>query len=257
MPYKYTGKEYDPETKLTYYGARYYDAKLSRWISVDPPLISGAYLPQPGGDGSQLPGLGGVFNPINLDAYQYAGMNPVKYVDPDGNEIDVSDLNDGQKREVLKAFLYISQSKRGKELVDNISKPVKDGGMMFKIKMNKKARVEYDTKTQTIHWDSTSDLEVFDTEREGKKGKQSPALGLAHELGHADQHCKGRGSELIKSLTNEEIKYKVENDNLYDTEIPIAEQLNNKHNRNEGIRREYRDVVRYFNAKGVKSNEEK
>ncbi|MDA3911696.1 MAG: RHS repeat-associated core domain-containing protein, partial [Bacteroidales bacterium] len=84
MPYKYTGKEYDPETKLTYYGARYYDAKLSRWISVDPPLISGAYL---GNDPSKLPGMGGVFNPINLDAYQYGGMNPVKYVDADGNFI--------------------------------------------------------------------------------------------------------------------------------------------------------------------------
>ncbi len=42
-------------------------------------------MPQPGGDGSQLPGLGGVFNPINLNAYHYAGLNPVKYVDPDGN----------------------------------------------------------------------------------------------------------------------------------------------------------------------------
>ena len=85
MPYKYTGKEYDPETKLTYYGARYYDAKLSRWISVDPPLISGAYL---GNNPSKLPGMGGVFNPINLDAYQYGGMNPVKYVDPDGNALN-------------------------------------------------------------------------------------------------------------------------------------------------------------------------
>jgi RHS repeat-associated protein len=86
MPYKYTGKEYDPETKLTYYGARYYDAKLSRWISVDPPLISGAYL---GKDPSKLPGLGGVFNPINLNAYHYAGLNPVKYIDPDGNYSEI------------------------------------------------------------------------------------------------------------------------------------------------------------------------
>ncbi len=81
--YKYTGKEYDPETKLTYYGARYYDAKLSRWISVDPPLISGEYL---GNDPSKLPSMGGVFNPINLNGYQYAGANPVKYVDPTGED---------------------------------------------------------------------------------------------------------------------------------------------------------------------------
>jgi RHS repeat-associated protein len=82
LPYKYTGKEYDEETKLTYYGARYYDAQLSRWISVDPPLATGAYI---GNDPSKLPGLGGVFNPINLNGYQYAGMNPIKYTDADGN----------------------------------------------------------------------------------------------------------------------------------------------------------------------------
>ena len=31
-----------------------------------------------------LPGMGGVFNTVNLNVYHYAGNNPVKYVDPDG-----------------------------------------------------------------------------------------------------------------------------------------------------------------------------
>ncbi len=40
------------------------------------------YLQQ---DGSKkLPGIGGVFNAVNLDVYHYAGQNPVKLVDPDG-----------------------------------------------------------------------------------------------------------------------------------------------------------------------------
>jgi len=34
---------------------------------------------------SKLPGMGGVFNSINLDAYHYAGQNPVMMTDPDGN----------------------------------------------------------------------------------------------------------------------------------------------------------------------------
>jgi len=33
-----------------------------------------------------LPGMGGVFNAINLNVYHYAGNNPVKYTDPDGRE---------------------------------------------------------------------------------------------------------------------------------------------------------------------------
>jgi len=31
-----------------------------------------------------LPGMGGVFNTVNLHVYHYAGNNPVKYTDPMG-----------------------------------------------------------------------------------------------------------------------------------------------------------------------------
>jgi hypothetical protein len=36
-----------------------------------------------------LPGQGGVFNYVNLHVYHYAGNNPVKYVDPDGNSVHI------------------------------------------------------------------------------------------------------------------------------------------------------------------------
>ena len=35
-PYIFNAKEFDEETGLYYYGARYYDPRLSLWISVDP-----------------------------------------------------------------------------------------------------------------------------------------------------------------------------------------------------------------------------
>jgi RHS repeat-associated protein len=87
---KFTGKETDPETGLYYYGARYLDPKTSRWLSGDPAL--GDYLPVAPLDDEEkkrnanLPGMGGVFNYVNLHVYHYAGNNPVKYVDPDGSK---------------------------------------------------------------------------------------------------------------------------------------------------------------------------
>jgi hypothetical protein len=79
--------------------ARYYDSTLERWISVDPAIEN--YLPNPNdfdtehdyfwyltNDKSQkLPGIGGVFNAVNLDMYHYAGQNPVKLIDPNGKDI--------------------------------------------------------------------------------------------------------------------------------------------------------------------------
>ncbi|WP_038177340.1 RHS repeat domain-containing protein, partial [Treponema pedis] len=88
LPFRFTGKELDEETGLYYYGARYLDPKYSRWLSGDPALND--YIPQaPVNDEAKkhnenLPGMGGVFNIVNLHVYHYAGNNPVKYVDPDG-----------------------------------------------------------------------------------------------------------------------------------------------------------------------------
>ena len=87
------------ETGVNYYGARYLDPKYSRWLSGDPALSD--YIPKAPIDdeakkhNENLPGMGGVFNVVNLHLYHYAGNNPVKYTDPDGEHIEVFDNNDG------------------------------------------------------------------------------------------------------------------------------------------------------------------
>jgi len=91
LPFRFTGKEMDEETGLYYYGARYLDPKYSRWLSGDPAL--GDYIPSAGADSSELAGMGGVYNTVNLHLYHYAGNNPIKYIDPTGRDDLYYDVN--------------------------------------------------------------------------------------------------------------------------------------------------------------------
>ncbi len=61
-PYKFNGKELDDETGLYYYGARYYDPRVSIWLSVDP--LAEKYP--------------------NTSPYTYCNNNPINLIDPDG-----------------------------------------------------------------------------------------------------------------------------------------------------------------------------
>jgi RHS repeat-associated protein len=64
--HRFTGQIFDPESGLYYYGARYYDPELARFISPDP------IVPSPG-------------DPQSLNRYSYVRNNPVKYIDPTGH----------------------------------------------------------------------------------------------------------------------------------------------------------------------------
>ena len=62
----YTGKRLDKDTGLYYYGARYYDPVLGRFIQPD------TIVPDP-------------FNPQSLNRYSYTDNNPINYTDPTGH----------------------------------------------------------------------------------------------------------------------------------------------------------------------------
>ncbi len=75
----FTGKELDDETGLNYYMTRYYDSDVGRFIQPDPLLLRIDQMTED--ERNEF-----LSNPQNLNAYTYAKNNPVKYVDPDGEE---------------------------------------------------------------------------------------------------------------------------------------------------------------------------
>ncbi len=101
LAFKFTGKELDSETGLYSYGARYLNPRTSRWVSPDPAM--GDYLPvAPVNDDARkhngnLPGMGGVFNLVNLGVYHYGGNNPLKLIDPTGRD-DVSSVSESSRQ---------------------------------------------------------------------------------------------------------------------------------------------------------------
>ena len=62
QPFTYTAREFDTETGMYFYRARYYDSKVGRFVTKDPIGFKGG-----------------------INVYAYVGNNPIKYRDPSGH----------------------------------------------------------------------------------------------------------------------------------------------------------------------------
>jgi len=72
-PFKFTGQRLDSEFGLYYYGARYYDPELGRFVAADTVV-------QDAGD------------PQSWNRYSYARNNPILFTDPSGNIFIIDDF---------------------------------------------------------------------------------------------------------------------------------------------------------------------
>ena len=96
LPYKFNGKQFDEETGLYYYGARYMNPMASIWYGVD--LLTGKYP--------------------NVSGYIYCIDNPIKLIDVDGKDwfVNYQGFYLWSNKSQVAGFTYY-----GKTLPNNIS----------------------------------------------------------------------------------------------------------------------------------------
>ncbi|MBI1912831.1 MAG: RHS repeat-associated core domain-containing protein, partial [Deltaproteobacteria bacterium] len=153
--YTFTGREYDSETGLYYYRARYYDPEAGRFIGKDPIGFAGG----------------------DVNVYGYVGNNSVNWTDVFGLKIDLSEAG-----RLKKALKKLKSTKRGKQLYEIMKK----SEITYKIIDKKILDAYYDPSAHEIIIDPE-----FHPEIKVKKGctekivQASSERILGHEMGHA------------------------------------------------------------------------
>ena len=81
IKFKYTGKERDKESLYDYFGARYYDARIGRWGTIDP-MMEKHY---------------------DFSPYNYVLDNPLILIDPDGKDVILKGENNKEVFDYIKS----------------------------------------------------------------------------------------------------------------------------------------------------------
>ena len=169
--FTFTGKERDEETGYGYFGARYMDHELmTMWLSVDP--LADKY-----------PGI---------SPYNYCAWNPVKLVDPDGEEgivVSGSPGNHTNKRHFLENGLDRAQKskshyKRSREqttwfIYNDPQNPTPD--KLIKEYTNKAKKKGINVKVVT----NVDDITNYINKKNGKKSRDKDRISSFYYLGHA------------------------------------------------------------------------
>ena len=202
-PYLFTGKELDEETGLYYFGARYYDPRLSQWTTNDPALDEYLMEEPPreasDRDAAQIePGayfrlsrLRGVYAPANLGLYGYAWQSPVVVHDPDGRKIVFDPKASATfKAEYARARKYL----KGIKAADAVFAKLEKSKEVFTIREGfKLTDTAYNPHSKEIVWNPYSALRT-------SNGTQTPALGLLHEGDHAAKHLQVKTTAAYNKL---------------------------------------------------------
>lgn len=157
-PYLFNVKEFDEETGMYYYGARYYEPRLSLWMSVDP--LQEKYP--------------------NISTYCYAANNPIKFIDSDGRKLlFASGTTKAFKQKFRAAIMYLHEHN-----ADGIIAQIDKSSTIIYITERVGEASAFSKTKKTIYWDPNMGVLTSSDK------KMSPAAVLNHEADHTLQYLK-------------------------------------------------------------------
>ena len=184
LPYKFNSKQFDEETGLYYYGARYMNPVTSLWYGVDPLVRE---------------------EPEN-SSYIVCGNNTLKYIDPDGRIFGIDNIIGGVVGGVVEIGTQMVANAVTRQKVTNISwsKVAVSAGEGF-ITSGASTVVKITAKVGTA---------VIQSALDGNKGVKNIAIGAAVNLSAgavgsvAGRLVKGVGSKGLQKASNRIISSK-------------------------------------------------
>jgi RHS repeat-associated protein len=228
--YKFNGKELDEETGLYYYGARYYDPRISIWYSVDPLA-------------EKYPNIGG---------FVYCADNPINFIDPDGRKIVYAK---NATKEFKRAFASTIKHLKAHN-ADGLFAKLQKSDEIYTLKEGLK-NTHFNSNTNEIIWDPKNGVETT------TGNVMSPTAVLNHEADHAVQ---GEEHPIIKTIdklisdekyTDKEEKRVIQGSEQTPQWSPYAYAMDNpvKFNDPTGMSAEDpNDIHLYFNSTASKNS---
>jgi RHS repeat-associated protein len=179
QPFGFAGGLYDPDTGLTRFGARDYDAETGRWTAKDPILF--------GGGDSNL--------------YGYVAGDPVNWIDPWGLRVYILGNNPAEHKALRDAFDSVSRTEHGAELINKLEASLTP----YIITNDQNGNAYFDPNTSIISIDPNfHPMTQVDT---GNSCAVQPAPTdaiLGHELGHAATRINDDGPGKMNNVNANE-----------------------------------------------------
>ena len=175
LSFTFSAKERDSETGLSYFGSRYYSSDLSIWLSVDP---MAAKYP-------------------SLSPYTYCADNPVRLVDPDGEDFDIEEKGNTL---IIKAT-YFTTSKENREKLLQAAKIWNDQkDFTYTTKINGEKR------TYNIVFQLSVSEEICASNLDASNKASEEGISVYNFMENSDQIFNDQGEDIDGQATNQLIQ---------------------------------------------------